>query len=72
MGFRSMCWEFSFQTCFCVLLYALYVIFGYSEREIIFLLLIRTVHSCKNLEKQTPTLEENSVQMLNDCVTKAR
>ena len=35
----------------------------------ILLLHIWIVHSCKNLEKQTPTLEGKAMQMLNGCVT---
>jgi len=75
-----MWWEFSFQTCFCVLqvdlsstlrrcCFAYSVIFGYYKKEMIFLLHIWIVHSCKNLENRTPTLEGNAVQMLNGCVT---
>jgi hypothetical protein len=51
-----------------LLLRLFYVIFGYCEKEI-FLLHIWIVHSCKNLENQTPTLEGNAVQILNGCVT---
>jgi hypothetical protein len=52
-----------------LLLRLFYVIFDYSEKEMIFLLHIWIVHSCKNLENQTPTLERKAAQMLNGCVT---
>jgi len=64
-----MWWEFSFKTCFCVVFHLFYVIFGYCEKEMIFLLHIWIVYSCKNLENQTPTLEGKAVQMSNGCVT---